>query len=786
MKFIKNRLALVPLLFLAGSSLVNSRDFEYTQAMRKETQTVAFLLENFHYSQKFINQSQAEEFLEGFMEDLDYNHVFLLKKDRDELVNQYAARLERSLRRGELDAAYAIYDRYEQRVLDRIDWILKRLDNPFDFSVDTEYVVDREELPWPMSETDADELWENRLKYEMLFDLLADVEGEDSDDPSDETEPAEGLEQTEVLDQTNQDTDLVEDAEGESEVEEDSEDGPDAVEIVRKRYERLKKNLMDLESVDVQEIFLTTLTKMFDPHSTFLSSDTLEDFSISMSLSLVGIGAILVQEEGYCTIRELIPGGPAELDGRMRPGDRIVFVAQEGEGPVDVIDMKLRKIVKMIRGEKSTTVYLTVIPADAADPSIREVIDIVRDEVKITASRADASVYQLPGAEEPLPIGVIQLPSFYGDLSINEGDTPTSTTKDVEELIGKLEKEGIRGLILDLRRNGGGLLTEAIDLTGLFIKTGPVVQVRNNRGFIRRDWDRDDKIAYNGPLIVLVDRFSASASEIVAGALQYYDRALIVGDKSTHGKGTVQAVFEIDRLASPSFFNDQPTGAAKLTIQKFYLPNGKSTQNKGVISDIPLPSINEFLPIGEADLDHAMPWDEINPVNWTQRKSELSLKFGPIDEPLREQLTALSESRQNNLNEFTWLKETIEFFKEKQDMKSYSLNLEKRQSIRESDKSVREAFEERQEELEKHFYPSEEIELSVVEEGTPMDELSMNDPQSSPDNPNAEELDGLSDDSSLDIHLRESLRILSDWINAQDPTSADTAANLTKAKNSQG
>ena len=281
-----------------------------------------------------------------------------------------------------------------------------------------------------------------------------------------------------------------------------------------------------------------------------------------------------------------------------------------------------------------------------------------------------------------------------------------------------------------------------------------------------------------GPIIVLLNGSSASASEIVAGALQYYDRALIVGDKSTHGKGTVQAVFEIDRLASPSFFNDQPTGAAKLTIQKFYLPNGKSTQNKGVISDIPLPSINEFLPIGEADLDHAMPWDEINPVNWTQRKSELSLKFGPIDEPLREQLTALSESRQNNLNEFTWLKETIEFFKEKQDMKSYSLNLEKRQSIRESDKSAREAFEERQEELEKHFYPSEEIELSVVEEGTPMDELSMNDPQSSPDNPNAEELDGLSDDSSLDIHLRESLRILSDWINAQDPTSADTAANL--------
>jgi len=786
MKLIKNRLGLALLLSLISSSFLHARDFEYTHAMKKETQTVVFLLENFHYSQKFINQSQAEKFLESFMEDLDYNHVFFLKKDRDDLVNQYATRLERSLRRGELDAAYAIYNRYEQRVLDRIDWVLNRLDNPFDFTADAEYVVDREELPWPMSETDADELWGNRLKYEMLFDLLAEVENEDDETIGEEEKPLEVTDQKKEIEEISEEVPVGEEIAQIEAQSEATDEEPYAVEIVRKRYERLKKNLMDLESVDVQEIFLTTLTQMFDPHSTFLSSDTLEDFSISMSLSLVGIGAILVQEEGYCTIRELIPGGPAELDGRMRPGDRIVFVAQKEEDPVDVIDMKLRKIVKMIRGEKSTPVYLTVIPADAADPSVREVIDIVRDEVKITASRADASVYQLPGTKEPLPIGVIQLPSFYGDLSINEGDTPTSTTKDVEELIDKLEEEGIRGLILDLRRNGGGLLTEAIDLAGLFIKTGPVVQVRNNRGFIRRDWDRDEKIAYNGPLVVLVDRFSASASEIVAGALQFYDRALIVGDKSTHGKGTVQAVFEIDRLASPSFFNDKPTGAAKLTIQKFYLPNGKSTQNEGVISDIPLPSINEFLPIGEADLDHAMPWDEIKPVNWTPRKSELSLKFDPIDETLKENLVALSESRQNNLNEFRWLKETIEFFKGKQETDSYSLNLEKRQSIRESDKSIREAFEERQEELEKHFYPSEKIELSVVEEGALMDELSMNDPQASSDNPNAEDLEGIADDSSLDIHLKESLRILSDWINAQDPTSGDTAANIAKAKDSQG
>ena len=276
----------------------------YTEAMKKETQTVIFLLENYHYSQKFIDNSQATELLHNFMEDLDYNHVFLLQTDVDELVAKHARRLERSLRRGDLTAAFSIYKVYEQRVMERIEWVKDRLDSDFDFSAEAEYVVDRGEFPWLANPEEADELWEKRLKYELLFDLL-------------------------------------------------NEEAPEeAVNTVRRRYDRLAKNLEDLETVDVQEIFLTALTQMFDPHSTFLSSDTLEDFSISMSLSLVGIGAILTQEDGYCTIRELIPGGPAEMDGRLQPNDRIVEVAQTGEDPVDVIDMKLRKIVKMIRGEK--------------------------------------------------------------------------------------------------------------------------------------------------------------------------------------------------------------------------------------------------------------------------------------------------------------------------------------------------------------------------------------------------------------------------------------------------
>ena len=729
------------LLILGISSLASAREFNYTQAMKKETQTVVFLLENYHYSQKFIDDSQAAELLHDFMEDLDYNHVFFLQGDSDELVAEHADRLERNLRRGDIGAAFSVYERYEQRVMERIEWVKNRLDGEFDFTSEAEYVVDREEFPWFKNQQEAGDLWENRLKYELLFDLLNEEEHEE------------------------------------------------AVATVRRRYERLVKNLKDLEAVDVQEIFLTTLTQMFDPHSTFFSSDTLEDFSISMSLSLVGIGAILTQEDGYCTIRELIPGGPADLDGRLKPNDRIVDVAQSGEDPVDVIDMKLRKIVKMIRGEKNTTVYLTVLPADAADPSVREVIDLVRDEVKIAAQRATASFYQLPGmGEENLSIGVIHLPSFYGDISLNEGGTPTSTTRDVEELIGMLTEENISGLVLDLRDNGGGLLNEAIDLAGLFIKTGPVVQVRNNRGFIRRDWDRNAKISYHGPLVVLVSRYSASASEIVAGALQYHGRALIVGDKSTHGKGTVQAVFEIEKLASPSFFNDQPTGAAKLTFQKFYLPNGISTQIEGVISDVPLPSHRESLPIGEADLPHAMLWDEIKPVNWTYSVSELSKDFQPIDETMKSHLKTLSETRQNELEEFSFLKESIAFFKERQETKSFSLNMEKRLELKQSDKLLRDELEAREDELEKNFFPSEKITL-VETEASPTSKVVTEDPLAV-DQVNAEPVDEeeLEEDegSSLDIHLRESLRILSDWIDASNLKGADTAATGPSQDKSRG
>jgi len=723
---------------LLGSSL-SAREFDYNQAMKKETQTVVFMLENYHYSQKFVSNGQAQELIENFMEDLDYNHVFFLDSDREEMVEKHAPQLERRLRRGDLTAAFDIYNRYEERVLDRIRWVDARLEQPFDFTQESEYVVDREEFPWPSSTEEMNQLWNDRMKYELLFDLLNDKTNEE------------------------------------------------AIEAVQKRYNRLEKNLLDLETVDVQEIFLTTLTRLFDPHSVFLSSDTLEDFAISMSLSLTGIGAILSMEDGYCTIRQVVPGEPADRDGRLQPGDKIVSVGQSPDELVDVIDMKLRKIVKMIRGEIGTTVYLEVNPVDANDPSETVMIDIVRDTVQITASRASASLFEMEdetGAD--LPIGVIELPSFYGDISLEgEKEEVISTTQDVEELINRLKDQNIKGLVLDLRNNGGGLLNEAVDLAGLFIKTGPVVQVKNTRGFIRRDWDRNEKISYEGPLIVLVSRYSASASEIVAGALQYYHRALIVGDKSTHGKGTVQAVLEINKLASPSFFEDQPTGATKITIQKFYLPDGKSTQNKGVISDIALPSINEFLPIGESDLPHAMAWDEIKPVNWTPQYDEFGSKYEPINDSTKDYLRDLSEERQKDLEEFTFLKDSIDWFRERQDKVSFSLNLDERKATKESEKTVRDALKDRETELQKLFYPSTHISLVDTEEGASFEDL-METPQDEESEDSSEDASSLAEEAegvagNLDIHLRESLRILVDWIEMVHKT--ETAASSGQASN---
>lgn len=721
--------------------------FKTSDSMRVETRWVVNSIERLHYSNRSLEDKDMESFLKRFIEALDFHRMYLTQPDVDLALERFGTTLHSYLGQGNLFPAFRIFKDYRQATLDRIDWISERLEQPFEFSEDLSFKPDRAKLDWPASAEEADELWEGRLKFELLNEIIPLVIEGNSD-------REEELSAEELPAWTGWEEHIEE-----------------AISVVTRRYERWLRFVEDMDANQVQEIFLTTLAQSYDPHSTFLSSDSLEEFSIAMRNSLVGIGAVLTDEDGTCVVRELLPGGPAESSGKINVGDAIIGVAQDKDGEfVDTIDMRLRSVVKMIRGEKGSIVRLLLRPGDASDPSERREVVIVRDEVKLTANLAKARLYQVPSEDRTVSIGVISLPSFYGDGRGSRGES--STTRDVEELIGKLKDLGVEGLVLDFRRNGGGLLSEAISLAGLFLPKGPVVQVRNTLGDIQNYMvGRRQTAIWDGPLIVLVSRFTASASEIVAGALQNHNRAIVVGDSSTHGKGTVQAIFEMNRPLNPGMLRNAG-GATKITVQKFYLPNGYSTQNKGVIPDIVLPSSNEFLPIGESDLPNALLWDSIEPYPW-DFKTTLTGFTSPLNEWVRETLNQRSQSRQENLEEFDFLTRSIEWIREQREINKVPLNLEKRFVQRQADRKIQEEFRNERENLASLNFDYKEVLLDV----------SLNEKNASTrTNGNQdmldsflydEDIDGIAassedgDESSprpLDIHLREALRITLDLI----------------------
>lgn len=705
------------------------RTFTETSVMADETRLVVQLLETVHYKNEGMEKEAFQTLLTDFMAELDTHRLFFLDSDRLFFLGTYSDSLGESLREeGTLDAPFRIFATYHVRAIRRLDWILERLNGEFDFEAEETYVFDRDEVDWPQTKEESDDLWRRRLKFELLQDLL-------NDKPMDE-----------------------------------------ACDNVRKRYERLAKNLDEIGELEIQELFLSTLARMYDPHSTFFSADTLEDFSISMRLSLVGIGALLAQEDDYCVVKELIPGGPASLSKQLAPNDKIVGVAQGDDESVDVIGMSLRKIVNQIRGDKGSEVRLTILPGDAADSSVRRELTLIRDVVQLNASRAKAEIFEVPGPNGIIPLGVIDIPSFYGPVEEeNKGeDDRKSVTQDVEELLGKLQSAGVEGIVLDLRQNGGGLLSEAVEMTGLFIPQGPVVQVRDSNGQIYVKPDLDPKVVYDGPLMVLTSHFSASASEIVAGALQNYGRALIIGGSSTHGKGTVQAVLEMKSFIPRRYFEEsQKTGAAKLTVQKFYLPNGFSTQNKGVLSDVALPSIDDLLPFGESDLPNAMVWDTIRPASFTGFSIQPELLDG-----LRER----SLDRQNTLEEFQFLNRRIDWFKEKQEQKAISLNLEERRTQKVIDEAFTEEMDSEQTKLaDLNFDSTEHLLDSVLKNKVSEEETEeeIEDPVEG----TGEEIEVAEEETDkepppFDIHLRESLRVMADALdyspNPRDWTESET------------
>ena len=694
--------------------------------MRLETRTLVQMLEYFHYNKDAVTTADYPELISDYLKELDPQRLFFTAEDESAFRKQYGPRVETDLAYlGNIDTAFDIYKIYESRVKARATWIFAELKKDFDFTSQEFYTPDRSNSPFAVNAAEVEDLWRRRIKYEILQDLLA------------KKSPDE------------------------------------AKNTVRKRYERMVKHIGDTESPDVQETFLSSLTRMYDPHSSYFSADTLQDFSIQMKLSLVGIGAVLsIEDDGNCVVREVVPGGPAYTSGQIRVNDKIVAVKQQGGETIEVIGMKLRRIVDMIRGDKNTRVTLTILPHDSPDATkIKEVV-ITRDVIKLNNARASATIYDLPGEKaQTVPVGVIVLNSFYGppDDSI-PSDNKSTASQDVAELIVKLKQQGIEALVIDLRRNGGGLLSEAVDLTGLFIAQGPVVQERDFQGHVTIDSDTNNAVAYDGPLAVLTSRFSASASEIFAGALQNYGRAVIIGDSSTHGKGTVQAVLEMKNYLPRLSQNLDHTGAAKLTVRKFYLPNGSSTQKNGVTPDIVLPSIDDFLPIGESSLPHALIWDEIKSTSFDGKV---------LPQTFVKPLLEASRERQESFEEFAYLKKSINWFKDRQEQKTISLNLEQRLALKQADDEFKKTMDAERDRLAKGNYVAREIKLDSVvkaEAPGPKEPAAANIDDGDTDVPDAET------QAKLDVHLRETLRVVTDalwlnlgpqyWADGRAPTSA--------------
>nr|NIL98043.1 tail-specific protease [Planctomycetales bacterium]NIP70193.1 tail-specific protease [Planctomycetales bacterium] len=546
-----------------------------------------------------------------------------------------------------------------------------------DFTVDESLSTDFDALAYARDEAEMRDRWRRRIKYDLLMQKAA------------ETEPEEARQK------------------------------------LLRRYRTFAQNKHQADNDELLEIFLSSLTTSYDPHTSYMSPSTLENFNISMRLQLEGIGAALMMEDGYTIVSKIIPGGAASKDGRLQPEDQILGVGQDTDGPlVDVVGMRLNDVVKLIRGKRGTVVRLQVSPKGTGEPKVYE---ITRARIELKDSEARAEIIELGNKPDgtPYKIGVIDLPSFYMDMDAARlGRTDfKSTTRDVRKILqgetgpdgilspGFVQK-GVDAVVLDLRKNGGGSLTEAINLTGLFIDKGPIVQVKDADGRVQHYDDLDAGTAWNGPLVVLISKFSASASEIFAGAIKDYQRGIVVGDHHTHGKGTVQTLLNVGRQLF-RIPNAPQLGALKITMQQFYRPNGDSTQNRGVPADIELPSITSHLDVGESDLDYAMKFDQVPAVPFQ--------KTPQVDPVMIAQLRQKSEQRRAAVEDFRKLEERINRYKAQKERKSISLNEEKffaeREALEDEENELRENLADDKDEdeaiFDRNFYNNEALDITL-------------------------------------------------------------------------
>ena len=573
------------------------------------TRNIVDALSSRHYVTTELNDLLSEQIYQGFLEDLDPSKSYLLASDIAEF-DSLRYQLDDTLLRGDAKPAFIIFNRYHQRVLARFESILAQLEkgtDVFDFERDEFLELDREEAPWATNNAELDDLWRRRLKNAVLNLRLADKEPEKIQ------------------------------------------------ELLLKRYKNRLTRTRQTNSEDVYQLYMNAFTRTYDPHTQYFSPRTSENFNINMSLSLEGIGAVLQQEDEFTRVVSLVPAGPADKSKQVFPDDKIVAVAQGLEGEmIDVIGWRLDEVVQLIRGKKDTIVRLDVIPASSTDSSESKIVKIVRNTVKLEEQSAKSEIIEVEQFGHKRKIGVIDIPAFYIDFqALQKGEKDfKSTTRDVKLLLADLMAEGVEGVVIDLRNNGGGSLQEARTLTGLFIDRGPTVQIRSKSNRVDILNDRDIRTIYDGPLAVLVNRLSASAAEIFAGAMQDYERGVIIGSQ-TFGKGTVQSLLPMNR------------GQLKLTQAKFYRISGESTQHKGIIPDISFPSNFDLDSIGESTLDGPLPWDQI---------SATSFRTKQMIGPLVTELDRLHKARVTEDPEFTYMADAAAYRKVRAQQTAVTLN----------------------------------------------------------------------------------------------------------------
>lgn len=668
-----------------------------TPQQQRATELIMHFIEHYHYKQTHLDDTQSAEILEKYLEKLDPNRSYFLAEDIASF-SVYQNRLDDALLDAQLEPAYDIFKVFRVRVDERVKFATNLLNRDFDFEVDEEYVFDRSDAPWAADQTELNEIWRKRVKNNFLSLRLA---GHNDDEIGD---------------------------------------------TLRKRYQQLATRIHQTDTNDIYQLFMNSYAASLEPHTAYFSPRTSENFEISMRLSLEGIGAVLQLDNEFTLVRRIVPGGPADESGQLHAEDRIIGVGQGMEGPiVDVVGWRLDDIVDLIRGPKGSVIRLQILPKGKGPEESSKIITLTRNEIKLEEQAAQKSVIEIPNGDTVTRIGVINIPTFYMDFTARaRGDKDyRSTTRDVRRLIRELTEEGIDGIVIDLRGNGGGSLSEATELTGLFIESGPIVQVKDATGRIEINEDPDPTILYAGPLAVLVDRHSASASEIFAAAIQDYRRGIIIGEP-TFGKGTVQNLYDLDEFDQS---NEGGLGRLKATVAQFFRINGDSTQHRGVIPDIVFPTAIASDDQGERALDNALPWDKVQPAKFTPQRA-------PIDN-----FAVARERHTNRIQDdpgFHYLLEESQTYQETLSKTSVSLLEAQR-------RADREASEEQQRERENQFRIARGLEPLAI------DDADAEDNEAEP---------------PFDVLLNETAHILQDLIYKPSiATPGQTAAKAETADN---